>query len=76
MAGKDYIVKGDRVRELRVRRHMTQQRLATAAELSMGQISRIENGKHSSSHFSTLERLADALEVSVDDLIEFTSLVA
>jgi transcriptional regulator with XRE-family HTH domain len=58
---------GDRVRNLRLQRHMTQDDLAEAAELDVKQIGKIERNK-SKPRQSTLERLARSLQCSVSDL--------
>lgn len=67
---RDYRIRGDVVKYYRTLRRMSQQRLAERAGLSIGQISRIESGKIESPHFSTVEKLADALGVADDELIE------
>lgn len=66
----EYKVRADVIRYHRTRRHMSQQRLAEKAGLSLGQISRIESGKIESPHFTTIEKLAKALDADEDDLIE------
>lgn len=66
----DYRVRGHVIRYHRTRLHMSQQRLAEKAGLSLGQISRIESGKIESPRFATIEKLAEALNVEEDDLIE------
>lgn len=68
---KDYRIRGEVVRQSRILRRMSQQRLAEAAGLSIGQVSRIESGKIDSPHFSTIEKLSKALGIREDDLIEF-----
>jgi transcriptional regulator with XRE-family HTH domain len=54
---------GERIRALRQQRNVTLGQLADEAQLTKGQVSRIENGKVSSP-VSTLTRLASALGVS------------
>lgn len=68
---KDYRIRGDVVRYERKRQRMSQQRLAEKSGLSLGQVSRIESGKIGSPHFSTIEKIAAALGLDEDDLIEF-----
>jgi transcriptional regulator with XRE-family HTH domain len=68
---RDYRIRGQMVRRARLTRHMSQQTLATKAGLSIGQISRIEGGKIDSPHFSTIEKLANALEMKPEDLVEY-----
>ena len=60
---------GRRVREERVRRFMTQDRLATAAGISSRQLVRIERNQVEP-HFSTILKLAEALEVDPSELVE------
>lgn len=67
---RDYKIRGDVVKYHRMRQRMSQQRLAEKAGLSLGQISRIESGKIESPHFGTIEKLAAALGLEEDDLIE------
>jgi transcriptional regulator with XRE-family HTH domain len=67
---KDYRIKGDVIKYHRTRQRLSQQKLAEKAGLSLGQISRIESGKIESPHFATIEKLADALGLPEDDLIE------
>lgn len=66
-----YRIRGDVVRYHRSKQRMSQQRLAEKAGLSVGQVSRIENNKIDSPHFPTIEKLAEALGLDADDLIEF-----
>jgi transcriptional regulator with XRE-family HTH domain len=67
---RDYRIRGDVIRYERTRRRMSQQRLAEKSGLSLGQISRIESGKIESPHFSTVEKIAKALGIDADDLID------
>ena len=60
---------GRRVREHRVRRFMTQERLAAAAAISARQLVRIERNQVEP-HFSTILKLAEALEVDPSELVE------
>jgi transcriptional regulator with XRE-family HTH domain len=70
-AARDYTVKADVIRHERIRHKWTQEDLAHHAGLSTGQVSRIESGKIESPHFGTLKKIADALGVSDEDLIEW-----
>lgn len=74
MQDDGYTVNGGKIRGLRIRRRLTQQKLAMAAGLSLTQVSRIETGVHRP-RFSTLEALAGALGVDADDLIDYAPLV-
>jgi transcriptional regulator with XRE-family HTH domain len=58
-----------RLRQLREARKLTQQALATAAGLSVSQITHIEQGRTTDPRMSTLRALAKALVVSLDELI-------
>jgi transcriptional regulator with XRE-family HTH domain len=59
---------GQKVKSLRERRGLTQERLAELAELSPTYISHIERGSKNVS-LNALMRLADALEVPVERLL-------
>ncbi len=58
------------VRRLRFKNRMTQQELAQNADLSIGQINRIESGKIRSPQFKTVDRLAAALHVDSGELFK------
>jgi len=66
----DYRVRPDVIRYERTRQRLSQQKLAEKAGLSLGQISRIESGKIEAPRFPTIEKIASALRVAEDDLIE------
>ncbi|QHT65493.1 helix-turn-helix domain-containing protein [Rhodocytophaga rosea] len=59
-----------RVKELRLRKGLSQEQLAEDAGLSLRTIQRIENGE-TLPHGDTLTRLAIALKVSPDDIIDW-----
>ena len=59
---------GKKIRDLRLRRGLTVQQLATASELSKGFISQVENDRTSPS-LSTLADLARSLDISVAYLV-------
>ena len=59
---------GSRVKTARLARHMTQQQLAEAAEISVSFLSNIENGRQSM-NLRALIAISDALNVSTDSLI-------
>ncbi len=69
--GNEIRFRHDVLRHRRVRRYMTQQKLAAAADLSLGQVNRIERGEVTMPHFDTIRRLADALGIDKDDLVEY-----
>ena len=60
---------GKRVREIRRRRDMTQERLAELSGLSIQYIGEIERGKRNPS-LTSIETLASALDMSVADLFD------
>ena len=69
MATELSIQLGRKIRELRRRRHWRQIDLAAHAELSKTHICEIETGKRELG-INALERLADALELKVSDLMK------
>lgn len=69
MAGTRFVVKfGERVRELRDARGLTQEALADAAGLHRTHISLIETGKRSV-QLETIEQLAKALKVQPAEIM-------
>jgi transcriptional regulator with XRE-family HTH domain len=58
----------DRVRELRKAADLTQQELASRAELSISVVVQIESGKIPDPRLTTLRKLARALGVTLDEL--------
>ena len=61
---------GNRIKELRERKKLTQEKLAEKVGLDLQTISRIETGYYFTS-FENLEKLANALEVTMADLFNF-----
>lgn len=59
---------GERIRQIRLARDMTQQQLATAAGMSTRQLGVIENGKNAP-QMATLRRIAEALGCDPADLV-------
>ena len=59
---------GDRLKDLRIRRALTQQELADRASVSSNAINRIELNK-AEPHMSTLRKLAKALDVDPTELV-------
>lgn len=59
---------GERLREMRLKRNVTQQALAEAAEMSLTYISNMEHGLKVPS-LTTIIRIAIALECKVMDLV-------
>src|SRR6266536_4993526 len=60
---------GRRVRQLRERRGLTQLKLAHRTGLALNTISRLEAGAQDDQKLSTLQALAEALSVTVADLL-------
>lgn len=58
---------GERIRELRISKNLTQTDLAFKAGLEQYHVSKIENGTNSAS-ITTLSHIAEALEVSLHEL--------
>ena len=69
---RDYYVRGDVVRSLRSRAHMTLDDLEKASGVNFTTINRIERGHNRSPQWKTLIPLAGALGVDVDDLVVYT----
>ena len=59
---------GDRLRDLRVRRALTQEELAEKADVGTNTVARLERNE-SEPHMSTLRKLARALDVDPAELI-------
>lgn len=59
---------GYRIKELREKRNMTQEELADKSGVCRATISGLENGMERATTIKTLSRLAEALEVTVDQL--------
>ena len=59
-----------RIRAERKARHMSQEALARQAGMSLRALNGLERGEAVDPHYSTLARLADALNISVGDLLE------
>ncbi len=59
-----------RLREWRERRLLSQRELAARAGVTQGSIARIERGHHRP-RLSTVRKLAEALEVSPDELVDW-----
>ncbi len=60
-----------RLKELRVKKHLSQLGLAMALDMNQNSISRYENGEREAD-YKTLIALADFFHVSVDYLLERT----
>lgn len=60
---------GQNLKKIREQKEMTQGDICRALNLDRGYISSIESGKRNPT-LSTLKKLADALKVSVDELLK------
>jgi len=58
------------LRKLRVAKELSQEKLARLADVANNTIIKIEAGKNQNPTLDTLKKIAEALEVSVDDLIK------
>lgn len=67
-SGINYKKMGEKIRKARIRRHMTQEKLAELCLLSCAHIGHIERGTRIPS-LETVFRISQALEVSVDHLL-------
>ena len=68
MATRKHIFRGDRLREARENRHLTQDELASILGLGQSQMNKYENGKSEPSP-EIIGRLARELEVTADWLL-------
>ena len=60
---------GMKIKELRTERGITQEALARKADISLGYVTRLENGRHEPT-LTTLAKIAKVLKVKVADLLE------
>ncbi len=60
---------GDRLKDLRIRRALTQEELAAEADIGKNTVNRIERNL-TEPHMSTLRKLAQALGVEPHELLE------
>ncbi|MBD8889885.1 helix-turn-helix transcriptional regulator, partial [Bacillus velezensis] len=61
---------GKQLRTLREKRHLTVNQLATYSGVSAAGISRIENGKRGVPKPATIKKLADALKIPYEELMQ------
>ena len=64
-----YKAVGSRIREIRLSKNMSQADLAEKAHLSLPAVSSIENA-HSKIWLATFAKIAEALQVSADDILK------
>lgn len=61
---------GERVRTLRTEKGLSLPALAERADLSKGLLSKLENNEDSNPSLTTLYKIAEALDVTIGDIIE------
>ena len=61
---------GERIRQLRIQKTMSQEELANTAEIPINQVGRIERGEINTT-LVTIKSLADSLNISVAELFNF-----
>jgi transcriptional regulator with XRE-family HTH domain len=59
---------GQFLKAARERAGLSQQALAQEASIAATQVSRIESGQRLSPHFATIAKIADALDISLDEI--------
>ena len=65
----------ENLRKLRGKKGYSLEKIARLADLSLNTIVKVENGVNTNPTIDTLTKIAKALEVGVDDLIEGGSLI-
>ena len=60
---------GENIRKLRQQKKMSQDRLSKKADLALNTIVKIETGKNPNPTIETLQKIAKALGVSVDKIL-------
>lgn len=69
---------GERVRQLRFQRNLTQQKLADSLGVSLSYVNKVENGRLNAGDYPSeafVHKLADALEADEDELLMLTDRV-
>ncbi len=61
---------GSRIRVERKAAGLSQEALARRADMSLNGLAQLERGGRTDPHYSTLEKLAGALDMSVGELVE------
>ena len=69
-------IMGNRIKEVRKAKGMTQKELAEKLGVTPQAVSQFENSDGSKFNYSTLTNIAEALECSVDDLLEFDEVMS
>ena len=58
------------IKKLRKKKKLSQDKLAKLADVTLTTLVKIESGVNDNPTIKTLKKIADALEVTVDDLLE------
>ena len=66
--GEEYIL-GQNIKKYRIQKHWTQDQLAIAVDVDRADISRYENGTNGAMNCKKLKRFAEALGVTMDELM-------
>lgn len=61
---------GERIKSLRIEKGLTLSQLAKDAELSKGLLSKLENNENSNPSIDTLYKIAEALKITIADILE------
>ena len=61
---------GERIKKLRQQKKMSQDRLSKKADLALNTIVKIETGENPNPTLETLQKIAKALDVSLDQLLK------
>ena len=61
---------GENIRKYRLKKEMSQDRLSKLADVAFHTIVKIESGDTSNPTIETVRKIADALGVSIDDLMK------
>ena len=69
MSKQDYPLSKN-LKRLREKKRLSQDRLAKLADIANNTVIKIEQGENINPRLDTLKKIAKALEVSVDDLIQ------
>jgi len=61
---------GEKIKKLRQQKKMSQDRLSKKADLALNTIVKIETGENPNPTLETLQKIAKALDVSLDQLLK------
>ena len=61
----------ENLKKLRAKKGLSLEKIARLADLSLNTIVKVENGANTNPTIETLTKIAEALEVGVDDLIKW-----